>query len=119
MNELILMSQFVISSFFPEGLLDFVYGEALIGDDFFRVDVDLEKAGLLRAVVVGGGGFEGQDVAVQGAGVADVRGVVVDDFDIPFWHIKCLSWRYCMRGIVLVAGQNLDGRKVVDEVAGY
>lgn len=62
------------------GLLDLVDGEALVGDDFFRVDVDLEKAGLLRAIVVGGGGFDGQDVAVEGAGVADARGVVVDDF---------------------------------------
>lgn len=62
------------------GLLGLVDGEAVVGDDFFRVDVDLEKAGFLRAVVVGGGGFEGQDVAVQGAGVADARGVVVDDF---------------------------------------
>ena len=60
MNELILMSQFVISSFFPEGLLDFVYSEAVVRDDFFRVNVDLEKAGFLRAIVVGGGGFEGQ-----------------------------------------------------------
>ena len=92
MNELILMSQFVISSFFPEGLLDFVYGEAVVGDDFFRVDVDLEKAGFLGAVVVGGGGFEGQDVAVEGAGVADARQVVVYSFSnvefiFPFFRI--------------------------------
>ena len=40
------------------GLLGLVDGEAVVGDDFFRVNVDLEKAGLLRTVVVGGGGFE-------------------------------------------------------------
>ena len=83
------------------GLLGLVDGEAVVGDDFFRVDVDLEKAGLLRTVVVGGGGFEGQDVAVEGAGVADARGIVVYSFSNaelispPFRTIDSINMCYC------------------------